>query len=146
MSTPAYITIDDLRALFTAREITDLTASGVDGALIVSLANEEVHRYIAPLVGTAVLSAVPLALKMKAADLARFYLYTDVVNEDSPVMLRWKAAVRSLERIAEGKESVGLDLVDNPATDGDDVAASGGVWSERGANVLADAEFDARFW
>lgn len=146
MSTPNYITPADLQALFTAKEVADLTASGVDGALIVSLANEEVHRYIAPLIGTAILAEVPLALKMKAADLARFYLYTDVVGEDSPVMIRWKASVRSLERIAEGKETVALKLVDNPATEGDDVADASGVWSESGPNTLPASEFGSSFW
>lgn len=147
MSTPNYITLADLQQLFSADEVAKYASQdGIDMAQVIALTNEEVHGYLAPLIGTAVLGSVPMALKVRAADIARFYANKDVAAEDSPMVVRWKAAVRYLERVGEGKQPIVLDLQDNPATEGDDVADATGVWCERGPNTLDDREFASSFW
>lgn len=147
MSTPQYITLDDMKDLFSTKEVEDLqTKHGLDMARIVELTNAEVDGYLEPLRGKAVLVSIPQSVKMRAASMARFYAMTKVLPESSPEKTRWEAAIRFFERVSEGKQPLVLDLADNPDTEGDDVADASGVWSERGRNTLDDREFGSSFW
>jgi phage gp36-like protein len=146
MSTPQYINLADLQAFYSAQDIAALTtAQGVDVAAVLAAVNAEMDAYVAPLRGKALLVSVPGALKLHGAAMAKFRLHRDALSVEHPAYVAWKEAIRFLERVAEGKVQLVLDLADNPDTEEDDTAATG-VWSERGPNTLDAKEFGSSFW
>ncbi len=130
-TTPAYITAADLAAFFSAKEVSDLTTSGTDAAGVIDTTNAEVHVYLAPLIGDNTLNSVPAGVKMKAADIARFYLYKN--SPSDAVTKRWQAANAFFTQVATGVITLVLDL--SPPEGSEDV--DGEVWSQPGTALPA---------
>lgn len=121
-----YATAQDMSDRFGERELIQLTAGAAAGAAIDvakverALADAQAHLdgyvgavYQLPLLGcvkpaptpqqpTATTLVPPPQLVRMACDVARYYLY-DQVAPDHEVFVRFKAAQRDLEAIAEGK-------------------------------------------
>lgn len=119
-----YATIDDMQSRFGVQELISLTDPDLTSVvaarveLALSDAQACADSYIArvlrlPLVGCAkptptpadpyaVQRVVPPQLVRIVCDIARYYLYHEVSPEDE-VYLRYKAAERELQSIAEGK-------------------------------------------
>lgn len=130
MSTPTYLTAADLAAFFSADEVAQLADSGTNAAALIASTNAEVHAYLSALVGTRELATMPQAVKVKAADIARFYLYKDAASD--LIIKRWEAASAWLRDVAKGVIPLTLDFVPLPEGEAEDPA---GVWSEPGTSA-----------
>lgn len=116
-----YATLQDMTDRFGEIEIAQLTdigevrQGGVVQAVLdraIADADAEINAYLAaryPLP----LPSVPLILTGLACEIVRYKLYRDAVPET--VRDRYKAATKTLESIAAGKASLGLDASAAPA-------------------------------
>jgi phage gp36-like protein len=110
-----YASQDDMVELFGYQEIVDLTnlenpgANTIDSVRLekaLEYASREVDSYLQAQY-TLPLPIIPLVLKNKVADIARYQLDGYKARED--VRQRYEDAVKWLQRLAEGKVSLGLD-------------------------------------
>lgn len=124
MTTTIYITRPQLEALFGVPEIARLESDGAGVQATLDTVSSEVDSYVRAARPDG-LVAVPKALEMAAANVARFYLQKG--NASPVVELRWKAAVAYLRDIAAGKVALPA-LPDNPATPEDESTLTAGVW------------------
>jgi phage gp36-like protein len=81
-------------------------------------------RYVLPL------AVAPQALKLYACDIARFLLHDDMATEQ--VRKRYEDAIRFLEKVSEGKISLGIDSNQQqpPAVCGPQIDAPARVFSK----------------
>ncbi|MGB6054033.1 MAG: DUF1320 domain-containing protein [Burkholderiaceae bacterium] len=129
----AYCTVADLVAEFGEADIAALTnrqngpATGIDAAVAaqkIEKAEAEINvyleaRYPLPLPST------PLILKQITADVARYYLHTRI-DEDHPAAQQYRQRIKLLERIADGRASLGLDAASQVAPTVDTVQIAPG--------------------
>lgn len=118
-----YATRDQMERLFGEGTLVLLTDGGgavnddvLDAAI--AAAQAEVDGYLAG-VATLPLARVPEALRLHACNIA--YWYLDVDNPPDGATARYKAAIRYLERVQDGRAGLGLDDA------GQAVAVEGGV-------------------
>lgn len=111
----SYATAQDMVDLFGEREIVELTnldnptQSGIDTIRLqaaLDYASQEVDSYISVRYDLP-LASVPLVLKNKVADIARYHLDSYRVRDD--VRMRYEDAVAWLKLVAKGDASLGLD-------------------------------------
>lgn len=127
----SYITEADLITRFGQTEITQLADRDGDGQPDTAVVDQALADADALINGhlqavhTLPLTTVPELVKMLAGDIARYQLYEDRATET--VQKRYDAAVRTLEKIAAGRMSLGLDA-------GAETTPQAG-----GAKVVADA-------
>lgn len=135
-----YATPEQMAELFGEETLVHLTggAGAIDvvalGAAI-RAAQAEVDAYVGS-VATLPLARVPEALRLHACSIAYWYLDVDAPTEGARE--RYRAAVRYLERVQDGRASLGLDA------DGAAVAQEGGVDVSAPPRVYTDARL-ARF-
>ncbi len=111
-----YATVDDMVELFGDREIVELTNLDNPGAETIDeprlekaldYASREVDSYLTAAQYQLPLPSVPLVLRNKVADIARYHLDSYRARED--VRQRYEDAVKWLGLLASGKVSLGLD-------------------------------------
>lgn len=111
----AYSTAAEFKAAFPEDEVVQITnlddptaTSSNDDRITEALirASSEIDSYVGIAVGLP-LASVPLVLKGKELDIARYYLDSYDPRED--VRRRYEDAVAWLKLIAEGKASLGVD-------------------------------------
>lgn len=133
MHSPAYCTQDDLLALRICTEVeliqlTDAGGLGVIDAEAVAAAAEtaaiEIDPYLAPR-ATVPLASVPDPIKRLACVLTRYYLYTGGPTDH--VADQYKAAIRTLERMASGEIGIGAAGL-TPDASGAEWTSSPGAW------------------
>lgn len=114
----AYATATEFKAAFPADEsvvltnLDDPTAASADDTRIteaLTRAQSEMDSYIG-ITTSLPLSSVPLVVKAKCLDIARYYLDSYQPRED--VRQRYEDAVKWLERLAKGQATLGLDSSD----------------------------------
>ena len=118
-----YATQEQMVDLFGEDDLVLMTDG--DGAInegklgaAINAAQAEVDGYVGSVLPLP-LTRVPDVLRLHACNVA--YWYLDVDNPTDGATTRYKAAVRFLERVQDGKASLGL------ADDGAPVQAAGGV-------------------
>lgn len=120
----AYLTQSDLVSLFGEAELIELTnlddptATQINAdqlAAAIAYAEAEVNGYVAARY-TLPLAVVPLVLKNKTADIARYFLDRYRARED--VRQRYEDAVRWLEWLAKGIVALDLPPDQPPASAG----------------------------
>lgn len=113
----AYCTQQNLIDRFGQQELLQLTNKNNPAATTVDIialaaaiadADAEIDGYLAAYVP---LSVVPANLVRIACDIARYYLYDDLVTEQ--VRARYKDGIAYLIKVAEGKISIGPDAAGN---------------------------------
>lgn len=143
----SYATLQSLRDRFGEAELVRLTdrATPPTGAVAVDVveqalrdASAEIDGYLAGRYRLP-LETVPAQLEGFCCDIARFRLFGDAATERHPARLRYEAAVRYFERVAEGKIALGPDDFDEPAP-----PQTGGITVRRGRRCF-DADSLAGF-
>lgn len=129
-----YATQDQMAALFGEGDLVLMT--GGDGAIdaaklgaAIAAAQAEVDGYVGSVLPLP-LARVPDALRLHACNIA--YWYLDVDNPTDGATTRYKAAVRFLERVQDGKAQLGV------ADDGAAVQTAGGVTVSAPERVFSD--------
>ncbi|WP_016949768.1 gp436 family protein [Anabaena sp. PCC 7108] len=113
-----YATQEDMINLFGEPEVIELTnldnpnldaidATRLDQAL--DYASREVDSYLQVAQYQLPLTSVPLVLRNKVADIARYHLDSYQVRED--VRQRYEDAVKWLQMLASGKVGLGIDKI-----------------------------------
>ena len=112
----AYLTTNEYQDLYPS-DASDLSSIG-DTELAIAYAEEEANSYVGVLYSLP-LATVPLVLKNKVADIARYQLDQFAARED--VRQRYEDAISWLKGVAAGKISLGIDSdgdqVDSPSLD-----------------------------
>ena len=118
-------------ALLTDGPFVDGAQAIADGPLDAAMraAQAEVDGYLAS-VATLPLARVPDPVRLHACGIA--YWYLDVDNPTDGATARYRAAVRYLERVQDGKAGLGL------ADDGQAVATIGGADVDAPPRVFSD--------
>jgi phage gp36-like protein len=124
MTTTTYLTRAQLEALFGVPEIARLETDGAGVQATLDTVNDEVDSYVRAARPEG-LVAVPKALEMAAANIARFYLQKG--NAAPVVELRWTHALKYLRDISAGKVALPA-IPDDPATPDDESTLGSGVW------------------
>ncbi|MEM1055183.1 MAG: DUF1320 domain-containing protein [Bacteroidota bacterium] len=129
-----YATEGQMIDLFGEDELilmTDGDGAINQGALTAAMnaAQAEIDGYLAGIVALP-LSSVPSALALHACNIA--YWYLDVDNPTDGATTRYRAAVRFLERVQDGKAGLGL------AADDTAVPTQGGVAVQAPPRVFSD--------
>lgn len=116
-----YATQQQMITRFGEREVLDLTdrlrAGVIDTQVLESAlaeADAEIDPYLAPR-HTLPLAIIPRVLSGFACDIARYRLCGAGVTETEEVRLRYKDAVRFLEKVARGELGLGLDAANHIA-------------------------------
>ncbi len=123
-----YCTADDMIKRFGEQELIQLTSKGQSNAidnevlyLAIADGSAEIDGYLAGFQ----LTTVPKTLVRVSCDIARYFLYDDIIPE--PVEKRYDAVIRFLEQIAKGNISLGTDDSGNtPESDNTATMQSGG--------------------
>ncbi|MEO0558048.1 MAG: phage protein Gp36 family protein [Bacteroidota bacterium] len=123
MPADRYATQDQMVDLFGEADLVLMT--GGDGAIdqdklgaAINAAQAEADGYVGSVLPLP-LERIPDVLRLHACNIA--YWYLDVDNPTEGATTRYRAAIRFLERVQDGKASLGV------ADDGDAVLPSGGV-------------------
>jgi phage gp36-like protein len=126
-----YIQASDLSARFPASEMSGLNASGTAIDQAVAAANAMVDSYVFVNHPEGSIPSTPPSLVSVACDIARYLLW--VTNPPAGVSARYEAAIQYLEKVADGKVSLGLQVTSPPGstTDVPDTEASVSVSCRR---------------
>lgn len=112
----AYCTVDDILEILPEAQVIRLTDDENSGAYdpgkvqgAIDAAAEEINSYLGGRVALPIAGAIPPILKKFNADMAAYNLYSRVAEEiPSTRKDRYDNAVKLLEKIAEGKLTLGL--------------------------------------
>lgn len=138
----AYCTIDDIEKMIPEDILIRLTDDEGTGVIneawvqeAIDSASEEIDTYIGGRVKLPITGAVPAILGKLNADIGIFNLYSRY-KEDIPETreTRYKNAIRLLEKISEGKVSLGLQPPPDPPDEG--------KYSDGGRVQVRDKIFD----
>jgi len=118
-----YCTQNDLVARFGEDDLIELTdKDGSQNAIVSSVIEQAINdagatingyiggRYRLPL------SATPEVLTRMCCDIARYYLYDDVLDAEHQAAKRYKDAISYLKDVAKGVVQLGIDDGSNKAT------------------------------
>jgi len=127
----AYCVKADMVSRFSEIEMVQLTDQdnlGIIDDTVLDLAINDASAEIDSYLGnyTLPLVTVPLSLVRIACDIARYYLYDDMVPADGVVLKRYEDALRFLRSVAKGDISLG---VDNEGNSPETMTSGGRVFS-----------------
>jgi len=132
----AYCVKADMVSRFSEIELVQLTDQdnlGIIDDTVLSLAIDDASAEIDSYLGnyTLPLVTVPLSLTRIACDIARYYLYDDMLPAEGVVVKRFEAALKFLISVAKGDISLGVDdSGDSPEpSDGATMTSGGRVFS-----------------
>ena len=136
----AYCTVNDLVVRFGEREIINLSAPGqqaINNAVIdkaIADASAEIDSYFSSRYQLP-LTPIPTVLARTCANMARYYLYNDKMND--AVKVSYDGSIRFLRDVSKGVVSLGVDAAGNSATQTESLAVVQSdkvVWSRKDSN------------
>lgn len=105
----SYATVEDLTALYGAREVALLSSHGdsehVDAAALqraIAYASSEVDSYLAGRYAVPLADPVPHVVMMAVGDIVRYRLTGGDLTEVDPILARYKSTVSWLRDVAAG--------------------------------------------
>lgn len=139
----AYCVKADMVSRFSEVELIQLTDRddlGVINDTVLDLSIDDASAEIDGYLGkyTLPLVTVPLSLTRISCDIARYYLYDDMVPSEGVVKQRFEDALKFLRAVAKGDISLGVDdSGDSPeASDGATMTSGGRVFSRNDNGFL----------
>ncbi|MCE7638385.1 DUF1320 domain-containing protein [Vibrio fluvialis] len=133
-----YCTADDMIKRFERYEMVKLTDKEGSGDEVVSSvldqaisdAGATIDGYLAGVVRLP-LSSVPENLNRLCADIARYYLYDDVLDDTHQAARRYKESIDYLKQVAAGKIRLSMpaEAANNAATNLAEVYSAGSVFA-----------------